>query len=81
MCSTFTRAGQPETLEEWSDIIGASSRTLARLFASVTGMRFVDWRHQARLADILVRLARGQDVAFGNDSYESQELAPRCGLE
>jgi AraC-like DNA-binding protein len=55
--------GRPETLDEWSDIAGASSRTLARLFASETGMRFVDWRHQARLADVLVRLARGQDVA------------------
>ena len=49
--------GRPETLEEWSDLAGASSRTLARLFASETGMRFVDWRHQARLADALVRLA------------------------
>jgi hypothetical protein len=30
---------------------------LARVFAHKTGMRFVDWRHQARLADALVRLA------------------------
>jgi hypothetical protein len=27
------------------------------VFAHKTGMRFVDWRHQARLADALVRLA------------------------
>jgi methylphosphotriester-DNA--protein-cysteine methyltransferase len=26
-------------------------------------MRFVDCRHQARLADALVQLARGQDIA------------------
>ena len=55
--------GRPGTLVEWSDIAGASSRTLARLSASETGTRFVDWRHQARLPDALVRLARGQDVA------------------
>ena len=40
--------GRPEALEEWSDIAGPA---LARLFASETGMRFVDWRDQARLAD------------------------------
>jgi AraC-like DNA-binding protein len=26
-------------------------------------MRFVDWRHQVRLAEALVRLAQGRDVA------------------
>jgi AraC-like DNA-binding protein len=55
--------GREETLEEWSDIAGASSRTLARLFASETGMRFVDWRQQARLAAALVQLAEGEQVA------------------
>ena len=40
-----------------------ASRTLARLFAGETGMRFVDWRRQARLAAALVRLAEGEDVA------------------
>lgn len=55
--------GREETLERWSEVAGASSRTLARLFASETGMRFVDWRRQARLAAALVRLAEGEDVA------------------
>jgi AraC-like DNA-binding protein len=63
ICTALLRdPGRCETLEEWSEIAGASSRTLARLFASETGMRFVDWRHQARLAEALVRLAQGQDV-------------------
>jgi AraC-like DNA-binding protein len=52
-----------ETLEEWADLAGASSRTLARLIQRETGMRFVDWRHQVRLAAALLRLAQGQDVA------------------
>ena len=50
--------GRPGTLAEWSDIAGASSRTLARLSASETGIR-----PGGIIADALVRLARGQDVA------------------
>jgi len=58
VCATLLHEpGRREKLEEWSDIAGASSGTLARVFAHKTGMRFVDWRHQARLADALVRLA------------------------
>jgi AraC-like DNA-binding protein/quercetin dioxygenase-like cupin family protein len=52
-----------ETLEAWSAQAGASSRTLARLFERETGMRFVAWRHQVRLAEALVRLAQGRDIA------------------
>jgi AraC-like DNA-binding protein len=59
----LNKPGREETLEQWSDKAGASSRTLARLFAGETGMRFVDWRRQARLAAALVRLAEGEDVA------------------
>src|ERR1700736_6656061 len=47
-CAAYGQ-GRPGTLAEWSDIAGASSRTLARLSASETGTRFVDWRHQAQL--------------------------------
>jgi AraC-like DNA-binding protein len=64
VCEALLRdPARRETLEQWSAVAGASSRTLARLFERETGMRFVDWRHQVRLADALVRLARGQDVA------------------
>lgn len=64
VCDALLRdPGRRETLEEWSDLAGASSRTLARLFARETGMRFVDWRHQARLAAALIGLAQGRGVA------------------
>jgi AraC-like DNA-binding protein/mannose-6-phosphate isomerase-like protein (cupin superfamily) len=64
VCETLAQdPGREETLEQWSQIAGASSRTLARLFASETGMRFVDWRQQARLAAALVQLAEGAQVA------------------
>ncbi len=64
VCETLLREpARQETLEGWSDVAAASSRTLARLFARETGMRFVDWRRQARLAAALTRLAAGHDVA------------------
>jgi len=64
ICEALLRdPGQEDTLEQWADKAGTSSRTLARLFAGETGMRFVDWRRQARLAAALVRLAEGKDVA------------------
>ncbi|MGZ3016753.1 helix-turn-helix domain-containing protein, partial [Pseudomonas aeruginosa] len=43
--------------------VGASSRTLARLFLSELGVTFVHWRHQVRLAAALPRLAAGEAVA------------------
>jgi AraC-like DNA-binding protein len=55
--------GRRTTLDEWSGFAGASSRTLARLFERETGMRFVDWRQQARLAAALVMLVQTRDVA------------------
>ncbi len=42
--------------------VGASSRTLARLFRKETGMSFGAWRQQVRLVDALGRLATGQKV-------------------
>ena len=64
VCEALLRKpGREETLEQWSDMAGASSRTLARLFAGETGMSFVDWRQQARLSAALVQLAEGARVA------------------
>lgn len=36
--------GDPRGLEAWCDIANASSRTLARLFRSETGVTFRQWR-------------------------------------
>ncbi|MGO4810273.1 helix-turn-helix domain-containing protein [Cupriavidus sp. 2MCAB6] len=51
------------TLAEWAREVGASSRTLARLFVAGTGISFVHWRQQARLLYALPRLAAGEPVA------------------
>ena len=51
------------TLEAWADMAGASPRTLARLFQRDLGMRFKDWRAQARLQSAMEALARGEPIA------------------
>jgi len=50
------------SLASWGDEVGASSRTLARLFRREAGMSFGAWCRQARLVDALARLAEGQKV-------------------
>ena len=62
------------SLEEWGARVGASARTLARLFQSQTGFTFGQWRQQVRLLAALDRLARGQSVtSVASDlGYEKQ---------
>ena len=55
--------GDNRSLTAWAREAGASSRTLARLFQSETGMTFGQWRQQARLLEALVRLARREPVS------------------
>ncbi|MDQ0469463.1 AraC family transcriptional regulator [Labrys wisconsinensis] len=61
------------TIKEWGARVGASNRTLTRLFQRETGMSFVRWRQQLHVGLALQRLATGQSVtniAF-DLSYES----------
>jgi len=50
------------TLEGWGKTVGATSRTLSRLFRSETGMSFTQWRQQVRILEGLRRLAREEPV-------------------
>jgi len=62
------------TLDDWAKELGASKRTLARLFTRETDMTFGQWRQQVKLLAALARLARGDsvtDVAF-DLGYASQ---------
>jgi AraC-like DNA-binding protein/mannose-6-phosphate isomerase-like protein (cupin superfamily) len=64
LCTALLAAPERgDTLDDWSQTAGASSRTLARLFAREVGMSFREWRGQARLAAALARLAQGADIA------------------
>lgn len=51
--------GSPLALESWADRVGASARTLARLFQDEFKMSFGAWRQQLRLARALDLIGRG----------------------
>jgi len=50
------------SLERVARRVGASKRTLERLFARDTGLSFGAWRQQMRLMQALERLAAGESV-------------------
>jgi AraC-like DNA-binding protein/mannose-6-phosphate isomerase-like protein (cupin superfamily) len=50
------------SLEDWALQVGASARTLARLFVNETGLTFAEWRRQVRLLEAIDRLGKGQAV-------------------
>nr|WP_255946820.1 AraC family transcriptional regulator [Streptomyces sp. ODS25] len=50
------------TLAELGKSIGASNRTLSRLFRNELGMTFYEWRTQLRVYHALVLLAAGHDT-------------------
>lgn len=56
------RPADDRTLARWGADVGASARTLARLFRRETGLSFGHWRAQARLLAALSRLAAGEKV-------------------
>jgi AraC-like DNA-binding protein len=60
----------PRTLAQLGRVVGASERTLSRLFRLHTGMSFPQWRAQLRLQAALIDLAAGRPVG---------EVAHRCG--
>jgi AraC-like DNA-binding protein len=64
LCEAVLRApAQRATLAEWAADIGASERTVARLFRDELGLSYQQWRQQAILAHALPLLTRGQSVS------------------
>lgn len=51
------------TLAQWAADVGASERTVARLFREELGTSYQQWRQQAVLAQALPMLARGEPVS------------------
>lgn len=51
------------TLEGWSEMSGASARTLARLFETEVGMSFGAWRRRVRLHNAIEEIVAGEPVA------------------
>ncbi len=54
--------GDNRTLEEWGKVVGATRRTLTRVFQSEIGMSFGQWRQQIRILEALRRLAVNEPV-------------------
>lgn len=50
------------TIEEWGARVGASKRTLSRLFQRETGMSFIRWKQQLHVGLALQQLALGEPV-------------------
>jgi AraC-like DNA-binding protein len=64
LCEAVLRdpAGKSQ-LTQWVADVGASERTMARLFRNELGTSYQQWRTQAVLAHALPQLARGMPVA------------------
>jgi len=50
------------TLEQWGTHVGATGRTLSRLFRAETGMSFHQWRQQLRFLEATRLLGQGESV-------------------
>jgi AraC-like DNA-binding protein len=63
LCEAVLRSpGQRASLAEWAADVGASERTMARLFQAELRTGYQQWRQQAVLAHALPLLARGVPV-------------------
>ena len=64
LCESVLRApAERATLAQWAADVGASERTMARLFRDELGTSYQQWRQQAVLAHALPLLARGLPVS------------------
>jgi AraC-like DNA-binding protein/quercetin dioxygenase-like cupin family protein len=52
----------PRTLDGWSEGVGASARTLARLFESELHLTFTAWRRRVRFHNALEAIARDEPI-------------------
>jgi AraC-like DNA-binding protein len=58
----YKQPGDNTSLAELGQAVGASGRTLSRLFHNELGMTFYEWRTQLRIYHALVLLADGHDT-------------------
>lgn len=71
LCEAVLRApAEQARLADWAAQVGASERTMTRLFREELGTSYQQWRTQVLLAHALPMLARGQPVS---------QVAEACG--
>ena len=61
--AVIAQPAQRSTLAGWAAQVGASERTMARLFRDELGTSYQQWRQQAVLAHALPLLARGMPIS------------------
>jgi AraC-like DNA-binding protein/quercetin dioxygenase-like cupin family protein len=54
--------GQSKSVQEWGREVGASARTISRLFPAETGMSFTQWQQNVRILEAVRRLSVGESV-------------------
>jgi len=61
------------SLQDWANAVGASSRTLVRLFQAELGLSFRDWRQQMRLLAAIPLLTAGTPITkvAGDVGYDT----------
>lgn len=50
------------TLDEWGRVVGASSRTLSRLFKKETGLSYSEWRQRLNIQIAISQLSFGKSI-------------------
>ena len=64
LCEAVLRApAERSTLAQWASSVGASERTLARLFRDQLGMSYPQWRQQAVLASAIPMMSQGMPLS------------------
>ena len=74
----MAQPGEQVTVAHWAQELAITERSLHRLFQKQTGMRFGQWRQQARLLRALEQLAHGSkviDVAMDNGDTSQSAFA------
>ena len=88
LCEAMLDApGRHASLQDWAGEVGASARTLTRLFRSELGTSFARWREQLLLAQALAMAARGRpinviasELGYGSASAFSAMVTRTVGM-
>jgi AraC-like DNA-binding protein len=76
----LTNPGSQQSLADWARTVGASERTISRLFQKLTGLSFARWRQKLRMVSALSMLEEGQAIQqiAHNVGYSSASAFIHC---
>ncbi|WP_321906895.1 AraC family transcriptional regulator [Paraburkholderia tropica] len=60
--SLLDAEGLKRSLQSWAEEVGASTRTLERLFTAETGLTFIEWRQAALMQIAVTKLASRKSI-------------------